>query len=312
MSKLILIYTPYHQLFIGHLIHSRKLGSEDIFVLDFCENRSDLPAIYYHFGRKNGSILVLSLLLKLFGYSLMELFKIDTLLIPHSDGIIANILTHKTLNRRNNKIAIDIYHEGVLSFYNYKENPIIFPTRKFFLSLLCFHIFKYKNGFLPIESARTFYIPMNLGKHLAYKVKTQEIRLSSFAFGNNTDGRALFLGQPDYYDRIRFQHLLCKAIADLKIERLYYKPHPVETSILKFSNSSCEIIYLDKKIPIEKLASELDPKFVLSGLSSAVVSLISANPDVSFIAIVPTNTLVHARNTIAKVFKEIGVNLVSH
>ena len=177
MNKLILIYTPYHQLFISQLIESRKVYCENIVVIDFCKRRAKLGSHYYHIGGKALAMLLLSLIAKFSGYFLLKIFKIDALIIPHSDGIVANILTHKILKSWDKRVSIELYHEGVLSFYNYKENPIVFPSRKFLLSLLSFHVFKYKKGFFPIENARTFYIPRNLGKYVLLLQNPKEVQL---------------------------------------------------------------------------------------------------------------------------------------
>lgn len=310
MINLILVYTPFNKLIIKTLIDQGLIDSNSL-IIDHTVKKSDDFINYIHLKNIFEKIYF-TFKIRFFNKFFFKKHSIKNFFIPHSDGIVANMLIK--LVKKNNKFELNLFHEGILSLYDENKNPKSIKLKKYLISLFFFHIHDYKSDLFPIDLAKSFYTPFKKNSGHIPNHKVINFTLPDHKFNKLKKNHLLFIGQPNYYEEFGpgsgFKNSLMKLINDSNIDTILYKPHPVEKNYIINDNDFVNIRFLDKNISIETIASKLSPKIVVSGLSSALIHLKVCNSNVQFYSIVPKGSNIFARKSIVKTFKEMGINII--
>lgn len=306
MNNLVLIYTPFNKLVIKALIDQGLLDRNSL-IIDHTEKKSDDFVNYYHLNNNFKKVFFI-FKIRFFNKFFFKKYLITNFFTPHADGVVANQLVKIT--KDNNKFKLNLYHEGILSLYNENENPKSIKLRKYFIGLIFFSLHDFKSDLFPIDIASFFYTPFKNNSSHIPKSKIINFNLPNYKFNIDTKNHLLFIGQPNYFNKEIFKRSLLKLIKKNNIDKILYKPHPVEQDYIIDNNDFLNISFLEKNIAIETIVSELSPKIVVSGLSSSITHFKAVNPKVEFYSIVPEGSDIFARKSIIKVFKEMGINII--
>lgn len=214
-------------------------------------------------------------------------YGIEEVIIPHSEGVISNLL----YSSYKNKYKLSFFHEGILSFYDFKrEGRSWFRFRKDIFPLLFLYKFKRYDNLFDINNENTFkfYTPI-ISKELVVNdlEKIEKIELSNFSFSGLQEFDVLILGTPFpkststdieiLYERIK------RILEEHNVKKVAYKPHPVEGVLLsRIISQAYETTILERRIPIEEFVSRINPRFVISFNSSALISLKTNNLEKDF------------------------------
>ena len=176
-----------------------------------------------------------------------------------------------------------------------------------------FMIHDYKSALFPINQSKSFYSPFIKNSSHIPKEKIVLFKLPKYKFDTNNLNNintALFIGQPDYFNRKKFKKALLNIFLENNINHCLYKPHPVEHQNIINSNDFENIELIEKNISIETISSNIFPRIVISGLSSAIIHLKLSNQDTKFYSIVTTGSDKFARKSIIKFFEMYKINII--
>ena len=311
MNSLVLVYTPFNKLIVKTLMDQGVISRNSL-IVDHTEVESSDFANYIHLANKWRKVRFIFQIRFLRSFVFEKHF-ITNVFIPHADGVASNILVKMV--KSMGKFDLNLYHEGILSLYNDNENPKSIKWSKYLLALLFLYIHDYKADLFPIDIAKSFYTPFDKNSSHIPIHKVTRFKLPDFKFNDLTKNDLLFIGQPNYYEEFGpgsgFKDALLKLIYTSNIDTVLYKPHPFEKNYLIDSKDFDNITILDKNVSIETMASQLAPKIVVSGLSSALTHLNAGNPDVAFYSIVPKGSDICARPSIIKIFEEMGIIIIN-
>lgn len=282
--------------------------NEDSIIIDHNQKKSYDFKNYIFLGNNLLKRIFIFFKIRFLFKSFINKNKIENILTPHSFGIIANIIIKQNIQKKI--LNIELYHEGILSLYNENENPKKIPIKKYLISLLMFHKFDYKSDLFPINIAKKFYSPFLINSSHIPINKIVNFKLPDHKFSSSEKYTALIIGQPNYFDKKIFKEALITILNSNKIEKCFYKPHPVELEYVLNNDDISYLKFINKNIAIETISKKLHPKIVISGLSSALIHLKICNPEVKFYSIVPKKSIIHARKSIIKIFNNYGIKII--
>lgn len=289
--------------------------NEDSIIIDHNVKKSNDFKNYVFLGNNLFKKLFFFFKFRIIYKSFIKKNKINSLLSPHSYGILANFLIKQNIS--NKILNIELYHEGILSLYNENENPKKVPFKKIIISLLILHKFDYKSDLFPINYASKFYSPFSKNSSHIPLNKIFNFKLPNHKFNSLEKHTALIIGQPNYYgdytefnDNRLFKKALINILRENKINKCLYKPHPVEKKYIINKNDVSNLQVIDKSIAIETISKKLSPKIVISGFSSSLIHFKICNPDVDFYTITPKKSIIYSRKSIIKVFNDYGIKII--
>lgn len=308
---LFILYTPFHQLMANEIIFHYNLFNQAI-VLDYNKNKNNnFSEIFsYEFLGTNKVYKIFKTLLWRFFYKyFIKRYQIKSIIIPHVDGLLTNLFFQRIHQLKY--CSLSLFHEGVLSFYKFDKGTLNKHSNFSFLFL--FKFYNYPNIF-PVENDKIKHVYSPFNKYTVIpKEKLVKIPLNSFSFKYRADNYALYLGQPLYnYSKSDIDKVHLKIKEFLKkrnIEYLYIKMHPAQKDNVVQYFSDFQIINIDKENAIETIANEIQPSFVISFNSSALMNLKIANPEVEFVSINTCSNISKPENKIYEVFEKYNIKV---
>lgn len=287
---LIITYNGYHQLIAEAILKLDDI-SKDSYIIDqhltFSENLSNYKN--YMPSSNNNFIKFFQVAKLRFNIKLLIKKKlIDEVIIPHSEGVLSNLL----YSQYNNSYKLSFYHEGILSFYHFERGERNwFRIRKHLAPYLFFYKFKKYDNLFDINNEKVFkfYTPI-VSENLTINnfEKIEKIELNNFKFRGKDKYDALLLGAPlnnctdnqilDIFKKIN------EVLSTNNVYSIAYKPHPLEKNVAlrTLISRDYKLTELEKRIPIEEHTSKILPKIILSFNSSAVISLKLSNQEKDF------------------------------
>lgn len=307
IKVLIITYNSFHQSMAKAIINSEFI-SKDSYILDhniLMAKELNSNCNYIHIGGKIFKYFCI-FFWRLYLVFFIKKNQINEIIIPHLDGILSNYI-YKCLPRH---IKISLYHEGILSLYEFSRQKNNNFKKKLFSFFLLHRFINYENIF-PVNdiSINRFFTPIIKGTILKDLNKAFKIELQQFKFKNSNESTALIIGTPficsTKLDDINL--VLIKLLKSKNISKIIYKPHPVEykSPLINSLSFFFHVSILDKNFSIEELASSIEPNIVLSFASSSFINLVPANNNIIFYSIFFKDI---ENVNVYKYFKNIGVN----
>lgn len=317
-NSLFILYTPFHQLIVEEILKRNEFNHRDIFIIDHNETISDNLTIYnYQFLGKNSYVKLLTLVKWRFFYKFyFKKFNIGYIFIPHLEGILSNFLFSKHVFEK--KIEFSLYHEGVLSLYDYtRHNRNKTSGSKLLLSYLLLYKFKEFDNIAPFNSEhiKYVYLPQNIKTNLIDRTKIKYFSFSSFKINMLNPNNALLLGVSlNKYSKEEIKKLhqrVRKLLNENNISTLLIKPHPVQSKFpVEDFNDYFKCIVLDNNKAVEKLSKEIEFEIVISVNSSALLNIKWANPNVKAYSVNLRSHIHKNRRVILNNFKLNGIEII--
>tara|TARA_R110002051_G_scaffold315015_1_gene392867 strand:+ start:2724 stop:3737 length:1014 start_codon:yes stop_codon:yes gene_type:complete len=213
--------------------------------------------------------------------------KLD-LYVPHIGGILANYLYFNKHIKEKNNVSLNLYYEGILYFYDFKEMLQVFHLKRFLFSLCLGFCYRYQKTILPYSSRKIKYIYTPIKQFTkGPKEKITEIPLTlckkNLTTFQNSKNVFLILGGPVEY----IEEFYRKSLEDILQEnilqpKIYYKGHSsFQTHNVNFKGVfdsvadelRVEYIEITEQLPIEKLIDDISPSIIYSYYSSALINI---------------------------------------
>lgn len=208
--------------------------------------------------------------------------------IPHTGGLIANFIYYSKAFNKNEKVFINLYYEGVLYLYDYKEPLKSFHYKRFILGLLCGFVYTRNEVILPYNAKSIYKIYTPIKKYTQGPIeKLVDLEFNKQKSTKNKAKAHLVLGGPVTFINELYTEAINEILAghqdinssDLEI---YYKGHgSFKTHNRHFQNvfatisEARNIKYTELSLlsPIEDLMENVSPCCIYSYYSSALLNL---------------------------------------
>jgi len=238
--------------------------------------------------------------------------------ISHTGGLISNYLFNSKHSIRGD-IELNLFYEGILYFYDYKEKYNINHVKRKFIAYLLGWKYIFNSTILPYDSnkIKNIYSPAKQFTK-GDKNKIVEVPFSKKDITSERTNSVIILGGPvDYLNlfyKESIEEISRSQTTDIKI---YYKGHAsFNTHYSKYKDCFKDVARiknvnfeeLDQDVSIESVISKINPTAIYSYYSSALLNIALIYPN-KYKIVCYLKKECSIEKTIVSIFRHLNINI---
>jgi hypothetical protein len=317
-------HTPFHVFVIDKIIKSYDLDKNVNFMINSIPLKEDYFDESIFIDKKDFFKKVINTVKakrKILHYLNKKELNI-TFYIAHTDGLIDNYI-YFSLMRRYENMKINLYYDGILSFYDYKQPYVIGQhIKRSIYAILNGFLYKYSPDIIPLEEDRIHKVfnPLPHAVKNFAPEKVSKFNLKPERYIEPISKRCLILGGffPDMstLQIIAFYEFIIKKAIDEGMEDFFLKRHHSGTlegfeEIEEKYKISFNVVDLDE--PVEDVLYKISPSNIYSYQTTALINLkIMFEDSIKLTSFSPANFggSEDTRSQIDKVFETLGIEVI--
>lgn len=250
--------------------------------------------LYYINLKPKFYIIPISLIRYLHCVLYMVLARRIDLYTPHLMNFVANKIYYSNVK----KIGLSFLFDGILNYRDVdslSSEILKYQNKQKRKSLLLLHDYVYsRNGVVDkdLQKKTTLLVPgFALIDRLRFSGKIKILKQEKKAASIELPGTALILGPGGNVNLNDFMGSVVNFFTEKSITTFYYKPHPsslgkeVDFRQLR-EMTGVNVLMIDKSVSAEFFFQENRCEYIISGLSSALISIKSFDPDVQVACVI--------------------------